>query len=104
MLAKSYEAKDGEKRKRGKGEEGDDEGLAEEKETEMDAEGKKELLQYDRKVLRASKEMAFATEKELENLGVPFFGKDVEKFSTEKVEMDALRERMVAFLEELCGE
>lgn len=109
----------GEKRKRGEGgtlndDDHDDEGPAneEEKETkkkmemEMDAEGQKELLMYDRKVLRASKEMASATEKELESLGVPFFGKDVEKImvSTKKVEMNALREKMVAFLEELCGE
>ena len=106
----------GEKRKRGEGgtlndDDHDDEGLASEekkedsKEMEMDAEGQKELLMYDRKVLRASKEMASATEKELESLGVPFFGKDVEKtMMMQQVEMNALREKMVAFLEELCEE
>ena len=58
---------------------------------------------YDRKVLRACKDMAKATEMELENMGVPFFGQAVEKL-VGKEEREKLKAKMLRFLEDLAGE
>ena len=95
------EAKDVENGKRKRGAGADD--LGKEGQVEIDAEGQKELLMYDRKVLRACKDMAKATEMELGNMGVPFFGKEVEKL-VGKEEREKLREKMLRFLEDLAGE
>lgn len=73
-----------------------------------------ELKMYDRKVYRACGEMVVATGKELRRLEVPFFclgeglvvvekgGKRKGTISEEEV--GVLRGRMLALLEDLCGE
>ena len=77
-----------------------------------------ELKMYDRKVHKACKEMVAATAKELKKLEVPFFciieglvsekgdGKAQGKRKDTITEQDLveLRGRMMALLEDLCGE
>ena len=100
-LLSADDAKDGENGKRKLGDGADE--LGKEGQGEIDAEGQKELLMYDRKVLRACKDMAKATEMELENMGVPFFGATVEKL-VGKEEREKLKAKMLRFLEDLAGE
>lgn len=78
-----------------------------------------ELAMYDRKVHRACGEMVVATGKELRRLEVPFFcvmeglvaagkggddGKRKGKGTISEEELGELRGRMMALLEDLCGE
>lgn len=82
-----------------------------------------ELAMYDRKVHRACGEMVVATGKELRRLEVPFFcvmeglvaagkggddgkeqGKRKAKGTISEEELGELRGRMMALLEDLCGE
>ncbi|KAL8717928.1 MAG: hypothetical protein Q9181_008259 [Wetmoreana brouardii] len=81
---------------------------------EGDREKEKELRIYDRKVHKAYGEMVKATEAELNGLGIPFFcleqelvaragGEEVGKKVGER-ELEALKRRMVEFLEDMVRE
>ncbi len=81
-----------------------------------------ELAMYDRKVHKACREMAAATEKELRRLEVPFFcvgeglvgekgdgdgdgeARGKRKGRISEQELVELRGRMMVLLEDLCGE
>ena len=62
----------------------------------------KELVIFDRKVHRACREMVDASKKELCELGVPFFCAGLSS-QIEKVDLEALRKKMLELLEDYCG-
>ncbi|KAL8798446.1 MAG: hypothetical protein Q9182_006653 [Xanthomendoza sp. 2 TL-2023] len=78
-------------------------------ETETDADVEEELRVYDRKVLKAYREMSKATGRDLGRMGIPFFclREELVGVGNGKVgeaELEGLKARMVGFLEDMVRE
>ena len=73
----------------------------------------RELQNYDKKVLLASREMSLAMAEKLQIFGIPFFGVPdrllreseprLAKEKTSREELTALQLKMLSLLEDLCG-
>ena len=63
---------------------------------------KKELAVFDRKVHSACRQMIDASNKEIRELGVPFFCAGISD-KIEREELNSLKKKMLQFLEDSCG-